>query len=91
MGIPDSIAELDTAVAELLARDDDDNAAVLSAIFKLNNEIGRRLRASGDSALRDLQLSINDVTVAAKMLDRRRLATTMAKVKKRALALAPDE
>jgi len=91
VGIPDSIAELDTAVAELLARDDDDNAAVLSAIFKLNNEIGRRLGASGNPVLRNLQLSVNDVTVAAKMLDRRRLATTMAKVKKSALALTPEE
>ncbi len=90
MELPDLITDLERAVADFLVRGNDDNAAVLSAIFKLNNEIGNRLRSSGDPALRHLQLSVNDVTVAAKMLDRERLATTMAGVRKSALALMPD-
>jgi len=89
VGIPDAVADLDRAVAEFLARGDDDNAKVLAAIFTLNNEIGRRLRPTGDEALRTLQLCVNDVTAAAKMVNGRRLSTAMAKVRVSSSALSP--
>lgn len=58
-----------------------DNAAILSAVFGLNNEIGKMLRPTGDPSLRSLQLKVNDVAVAAKTLDRANLRAAMEKVR----------
>lgn len=75
------MAGLDEAVSTFLTSGAGDTAAVLSAVFRLNNEIGRRLRPTGDPALRRLQLKVNDVAVAAKRRNRTNLAVAMGEVR----------
>jgi hypothetical protein len=74
--------ELDKVVMEYLNKERSDNAAILAAVFRLNNEIGRLLRPTGNAALTDLQLLVNDVTKAAKLNDRMKLAEAMESVRK---------
>jgi hypothetical protein len=54
--LKDALAELDRAVDEFIRSRSTDNRAILSAVFRLNNEIGRLLMPSGDPALKSLQL-----------------------------------
>jgi hypothetical protein len=73
---------LDRAVMEYLNKEGSDNAGILAAVFRLNVEIGRLLRPTGDVALREFQLKVNEVTKAAKLNDRWKLAEAMELVKK---------
>jgi hypothetical protein len=84
------MTELDWDVAEFLRAGTKGNAAVLSAVFKLNVEIGKLLRPTGDAWLRDLQLKVNDVTVAAKRLDTRDLAAAMRRLRAAESGLHPE-
>lgn len=81
MTLEDAVAGLDQAVSTFLTSGAGDTTAVLSAVFRLNNEIGRRLRPTGDPALRRLQLKVNDVAVAAKRRSRTNLAVAMGEVR----------
>jgi hypothetical protein len=90
VALEDAIADLGEAVGAFLGSGGRDTAAILSAVFRLDNEIGRRLRSSQDAALKSLQLKVNEVAVAAKRLDRARLATAMDDVRTEALRTKKD-
>ena len=52
---------------------------VLAAVFALNNAMGPRLRA-GDPGMKELQLKVNQVTVAAKGRERTKVRDRMSAV-----------
>lgn len=79
--------DLDRAVRRFLDDSQADDGEIMAAVFKLNNEIGRLLRPTGDTALRDLQLDVNEVTKAAKLNDRASLVEAMSLVKSEVLKL----
>lgn len=79
--------DLDRAVRRFLDDSEADDSEIMAAVFKLNNEIGRLLRPTGDAALRDLQLDVNEVTKAAKLNDRASLVEAMSLVKSEVLKL----
>jgi hypothetical protein len=79
-GVLDAVSDLREAVREFLAGDAPSPDRVLSSVFALNNEIGAVLRRTGDPVLRDLQLKVNAVTVAAKSGDMRKLSASMSAV-----------
>jgi len=74
-------SQLDEAVRDFVHSGGKDNAAILDAIFQLNNETGKLLRVTGDSTVRELQLSVNEVTKAAKLRDARRVVSAMDRVR----------
>ena len=88
--LEDAVAALDEAVSTFLASEAGDTAPVLSAVFRLDNEIGRRLRPTGDAALRRLQLAVNGVAVAAKKRDRANVDVAMGKVRAEFLGTQQD-
>lgn len=77
MSLKEALDGLEEAVKTYLGSESRDAAAVLAAVFRLDNEIGKRLRPTGDPDLKNLQLRVNDVAVAAKMSDGQRLARAM--------------
>jgi len=79
-GLQDAISALREAVQDFLAEEAVSPAGVLSAVFAVNEEIGPALRSTGDPALKDLQLKVNEVTLAAKRGDRKRLKASMSAV-----------
>jgi len=81
VSLEEALADLDEAVTAFVSSETGDAAGVLAAVFKLNNEIGRRLRPSGDPSLKMLQLKVNEVAVAAKRGDKANLATAMGRVR----------
>ena len=87
MPLKESTARLDEEVGRFVNGRMTDNAAVLAAIFGMNNEIGKLLRPTGDPSIRSLQLLVNEVTKAAKRKDRKRLAEAMERVRREALNL----
>ena len=76
----DAVSDLREAVQEYLAGETRSPQRVLSSVFAVNNEIGAVLRHTGDPVLRDLQLKVNEVTVAAKKVDKRMLSASMSAV-----------
>ncbi len=74
-----AFAELESKVEAFLGSGNE--SELLSAVFKLNNEIGKLLRLSRDPALKELQLRVNEVTVAAKKRDRKRLRVALERVR----------
>jgi len=91
LALTDALADLDEAVGAFIVSGGGDSKAILSAVFRLNNEIGKLLRPSGDPVLKSLQLRVNDVTMAAKQLDRKRLAEAMERVRADALRLQLED
>lgn len=79
-GIPVAVTALREAVREFLAEETPSPSGVLSAVFTVNNEIGAVLRNTGEPALRDLQLKVNQVTIAAKSGDKANLSAAMSAV-----------
>ncbi|MDV3293708.1 MAG: hypothetical protein LYZ70_05505 [Nitrososphaerales archaeon] len=79
MTILDALVDLESAVEGYLGKGDE--FVVLSAVFKLNNEIGKQFTVSHDPALKALQLRVNDVTVAARRNDRKELGAALERVR----------
>ncbi|MDG6898616.1 MAG: hypothetical protein JRN24_02650 [Nitrososphaerota archaeon] len=63
-----SVTQLRAAVGDYL-EGKTGRASVLGAIFTLDKEIGAAWMSSGDARLRELQLRLNDLTVALKSRD----------------------
>lgn len=78
-GIADAVADLREAVRMFVAEETQSPDGVLAAVFALNNALGLRLRA-GDPGMRELQLKVNQVTVAAKGGDREKARDSMSAV-----------
>jgi len=81
----ESLTLLEEAVADSLSGKTLDSRRILHAVFAVNNEIGVLLRPSGDPALKALQLMVNDVTVAVKVADRKKLREAMERLSKTSL------
>ncbi|MDV3276848.1 MAG: hypothetical protein LYZ69_00095 [Nitrososphaerales archaeon] len=80
--LAESLTLLDEAVTDFLSEKTLDSRRILQAIFAVNNEIGQLLRPSGDPALKALQFMVNDVTVAAKAANRKKLQEAMERLSK---------
>jgi hypothetical protein len=76
-----AVADLDEAVADFLNKGTTEVSAIFAAAFALNNEIGRKLKPSGDPELKRLQLLVNDVVVAAKRRNHSLLTNAMEKLR----------
>lgn len=80
--LAEAIALLDASVTAFLSGRAPDSTGILQTVFAVNNEIGLLLRPSGDPALRKLQLMVNDVTVAAKAADWKKLQESVEKLRR---------
>jgi len=78
--LTEPIVALRKAVDSFLNGDDASRGAIFAAVFILNNRLGPTLRKSQSPVLRELQLRVNDVTVATKLSDKSRLAVAMKSV-----------
>ncbi|MDV3243892.1 MAG: hypothetical protein LYZ66_01805 [Nitrososphaerales archaeon] len=77
----DAVSVLDKAVATFIGEKSKNSQQVLSAVFRVNNEIGKLPASRQVPSLRALQHAVNEVTVAAKRGDVSELRGAMERVK----------